>query len=287
MFYNALARKHKLDDDTSEADMESVVAVHNHMNEQTWEQILRYERTVLLGRSDPPEAETTASSSTKLLKFHGRPQDLSPKAALKHYLCGHPLPFDRHDWFIERSNGQVVRYVLDYYAGIDHSLHVDVRPALDGPISLYERAVVLPLARLRDTTDFIPLPLFPNDVLKAQYDESKHIWQNLIHGGGTTVAGGSTAAAVSSSLPTITVADLLKNDCRAVAASVSACTDEADCQRASIDLTLCLGKRLCLAEYADLQRSAANSTTDGFGDDNVSIETTLRRLQACVDQQPK
>jgi cytochrome c heme-lyase len=277
MFYNALARKNKLDDDTNEADMESVVAVHNHMNEQTWEQILRYERTVL-----GPE---TAAATPKLLKFHGRPQDLSPKAAMKHYLCGHPLPFDRHDWFIERHNGQVVRYVLDYYAGIDHSLHVDVRPALDGPISLYERAIVVPLARLRHTTDFIPLPLFPNDVLKAQYDESKHIWQNLIHGGGT---GGTAASTSSSSLPTITVADLLKNDCRAVAAAVSACTDEADCQRASIDLTLCLGKRLCQAEYADLQRSASNSsTTDGFGDDNVSIETTLRRLQACVDQQPK
>jgi cytochrome c heme-lyase len=282
MFYNALARKNKLDDETSEEDMASVVAVHNHMNEQTWVQILQYERT-LQGRGphqNEEESSTTTPPPPKLLKFQGRPQDLSPKAALKHYVCGHPLPFDRHDWYIERHDGAIVRYVLDYYAGADHSLHVDVRPALDNPRALYDRTLSMPLAQWRHATDFTPLPLFPNDVLKAQYDESKDIWQNIIHGGGSGSAG---TAAPTPNPTTTTVANLLQTECRAAAAAVSACNDESACQKTAIDLTLCLGQRLCPTEYTALQRSTT-TTTDN--DDDDGIPAALQRLQACVDQQP-
>ena len=50
--------------------------------------------------------------------------------------CRYELPFDRHDWVIER-NGQDIRYVIDYYDGgaVDPKTHeftmLDVRPALD------------------------------------------------------------------------------------------------------------------------------------------------------------
>ena len=27
----------------------------------------------------------------------------------------HPLPFDRHDWIVQRPDGSEVRYVIDYY----------------------------------------------------------------------------------------------------------------------------------------------------------------------------
>ncbi|EJK67851.1 hypothetical protein THAOC_11053, partial [Thalassiosira oceanica] len=63
------------------------------------------------GRRRPP--------GPSLTKFMGRPTDLSPKAAVKHYLLGHPLPFDRHDWTVTRTNpdgsSTDVRYVIDYY----------------------------------------------------------------------------------------------------------------------------------------------------------------------------
>jgi Cytochrome c/c1 heme lyase len=278
MFYNALARKNKLDDETKEQDMESVVEVHNHMNEQTWVQILQYEHT-LQGPHQQNQNEVESSTTPtpplpKLLKFQGRPADLSPKAALKH-------------WYIERHDGAIVRYVLDYYAGVDHSLHVDVRPALDTPRSLYERALSMPLAQWRRATDFTPLPLFPNDVLKAQYDESKDIWQNIIQGGsrsGSATAGGTAAQTPMPTTTTVTnVANLLQTECRAAAAAISACTDveSAACQKAAIDLTLCLGQRLCPTEYTALQRSTTATTTDDDG-----IAAALQRLQTCVDQQP-
>jgi cytochrome c heme-lyase len=38
MFWNALVRKQKVDG-ASEEDMETVVAIHNNMNENTWKQV--------------------------------------------------------------------------------------------------------------------------------------------------------------------------------------------------------------------------------------------------------
>lgn len=48
---------------------------------------------------------------------------------------GYKLPFDRHDWVVDRC-GRQVRYVIDFYAGPptpsgSPSMHMDVRPALD------------------------------------------------------------------------------------------------------------------------------------------------------------
>jgi hypothetical protein len=45
------------------------------------------------------------------------------------------LPFDRHDWIVDRD-GQEVRYVIDFYSGQPEpgrplSIYLDVRPALD------------------------------------------------------------------------------------------------------------------------------------------------------------
>ena len=62
MFYNALARKQKLGS-TQEADIESVVALHNNMNERTWNKVLEWEE-VLCGNEEKP----------KLLEIHGTTQ---------------------------------------------------------------------------------------------------------------------------------------------------------------------------------------------------------------------
>jgi cytochrome c heme-lyase len=52
------------------------------------------------------------------------------------------MPFDRHDWIIDRC-GQEVRYVIDYYHG-QHLpgtavFHVDARPAIDNLSGLWDR----------------------------------------------------------------------------------------------------------------------------------------------------
>ncbi|VDQ12274.1 unnamed protein product, partial [Trichobilharzia regenti] len=56
------------------------------------------------------------------------------------------LPFDRHDWVVDRC-GKEVRYVIDYYDGgsVDETYQfaiLDVRPALDSFSALWDRTRV-------------------------------------------------------------------------------------------------------------------------------------------------
>lgn len=58
-------------------------------------------------------------------------------------------PFDRHDWYVERKDGETtkeVRYVIDYYEAPDDEegepvFFLDVRPAVDSPTLALERAM--------------------------------------------------------------------------------------------------------------------------------------------------
>ena len=132
MFYNALVRKGKADD-VEETDVDSVVSVHNVMNEETWEIVRRWERL--------HEGETRGEEP-KLVRFRGRPDDMSPLAWARYALSG-GKPFDRHDWWIERGNKEV-RYVVDYYfredkAGTSEQFELVVRPALDSATSALDR----------------------------------------------------------------------------------------------------------------------------------------------------
>lgn len=56
---------------------------------------------------------------------------------------GFGLPFDRHDWVVDRC-GQEVRYVIDFYnggapPGAPPAFFLDVRPALDSFGAAYDR----------------------------------------------------------------------------------------------------------------------------------------------------
>lgn len=72
MFWNALVRKGKAEG-AKEEDMEVVVAIHNNMNENTWRQVLEWER---LHQPD-------GAPAPRLSRFMGKPDDLSPKALFK------------------------------------------------------------------------------------------------------------------------------------------------------------------------------------------------------------
>ena len=104
MFWNSLVRKGKVEG-AKEEDMETVVAVHNNMNEKTWDEVMKWEELKSNGAYIGGEA--------KLLRFMGKPFDLSPKARLK-MIFGHPAPFDRHDWWIDQG-GRINRYIIDYF----------------------------------------------------------------------------------------------------------------------------------------------------------------------------
>lgn len=63
--------------------------------------------------------------------------------------CRYTKPFDRHDWIVERPDGQEVRYVIDFYGGGARSadptkpqpvsIYLDVRPAVDSVSAIVAR----------------------------------------------------------------------------------------------------------------------------------------------------
>jgi len=118
-------------------DVHIILAIHNAVNEQGWNQLLEWEKAY---------SPTPSPNPPKLKRFMGRPQDLSPKAALLWITGQANRPFDRHDWVVERENGEEVRYVIDFYTGQTDpkdpkpvSMHLDVRPALDSGDALKMR----------------------------------------------------------------------------------------------------------------------------------------------------
>lgn len=284
MFYNALSRKGKLGD-TKEEDMESVVAVHNNMNEKTWNRVVEWEKVL-----DP-------DSTPKLLKFMGRPTDLSPKAYLKHYLLGHPLPYDRHDWTILRTDGSTVRYVIDYYHDEtraqetpesalpnpkDHaatpSLLVDVRPAVDTPTLVWNRAVTMPYAQQIDkSTDYEFLPMAPTTDLKSQVQESLEVWSKIQASAlekqqRQDMANSITeddAKALAKSF-----SQILK-DCQAATQKMERCKTDEEQQQASLDLTICMSKLVCPDQHKALI-TAVNS------DNEDMVEAALDNVSSCV-----
>ncbi|TBU30701.1 cytochrome c and c1 heme-lyase [Dichomitus squalens] len=137
-FYNALVRKGW---ETPEEHVETMVQIHNFLNEQAWQEILKWER-----KENPVAVE-----QPQLARFKGRPGELSPKARFWLF-AGWLLPsrfnteppFDRHDWIVRRPGGEEVRYVIDYYSAPPEPdgspvFSLDVRPALDSVGSIKQR----------------------------------------------------------------------------------------------------------------------------------------------------
>lgn len=174
--YNAMLRKGYTD--TPAEHVESMVAVHNFLNEGAWEEIRGWEGRFSSGLAEAwkycvkgeegyerharlealkvrgREAELL-THEPELIRFEGRPGDMTPKARMLNFMAkvwpeqfpDNP-PFDRHDWFVRRKPKQggekEVRYVIDYYSGPPEPtgepvFYLDVRPAVDGPVSAAER----------------------------------------------------------------------------------------------------------------------------------------------------
>lgn len=128
-FYNAMKRKNF---QPSEDDMPVIVSVHNAINERAWRNILDWEKKY---------KDTCAEQ--KLIRFEGKSEEYSPRARILNWVFGATLPFDRHDWIVDRC-GTEVRYVLDFYSGRNDgkslmSVHIDVRPALDSFGATFDR----------------------------------------------------------------------------------------------------------------------------------------------------
>ena len=131
-FYNAMRRKGWQGVD--ERTIPAVVRIHNAVNERGWMEVKQWER------------ELHGCNNPRLVRFLGRPNDLSPRAWAHTYILGN-RPFDRHDWFVDRGDGQEPRrYVIDFYSDEKETegnggpkMYLDVRPALDSPEAAADR----------------------------------------------------------------------------------------------------------------------------------------------------
>jgi cytochrome c heme-lyase len=115
--FNAMKRKGW--EGVEEESIPSFIQIHNSVNERSWKLLRDWE-----------------SDDVQLVRFQGRPKDLTPKAWIWSRLLFQQEPFDRHDWFIDNGIEHEKRYVLDFYMNEDTKsglprVDVDVRPAMD------------------------------------------------------------------------------------------------------------------------------------------------------------
>ncbi|KAI9496266.1 cytochrome c/c1 heme-lyase [Zychaea mexicana] len=78
MFFNAMRRKNW---NPEERDMSVVVPIHNAVNEMAWMKILEWEKM-----------HQTECNQPKLVKFQGRPKEITPKARLWSWFGGYQDP---------------------------------------------------------------------------------------------------------------------------------------------------------------------------------------------------
>lgn len=260
MFWNAIVRKNKVDG-AREQDMDIVVAIHNNMNEVTWRQVLAWEEL---------RPVTDIDKVPKLLRFVGRPNDLSPKAYMK-TLLGHPYPFDRHDWYIDRG-GKEVRYVIDYYhdesavskdkkpkglmdAHSMQSIQVDVRPALDSIEALWDRFFTMPYTTFSGKSmkyNYSPPPFFaPKRMIQAEEQrllDMTKTWETII------------------------------NNCVKEKERLSKCTSESDCGAASVALQRCTAKVVCPTIAKEFDDCVSSKESD-----NKRISASFLAMEKCLE----
>lgn len=124
-FFQAMKRKQW---EPEAQDMKTVVPLHNMVNEVAWNYIKYWEH----GQGGEK------CGGIKLTSFKGNAHKLTPRAFIGHYLFGRDLPFDRHDWTIDRC-GKRVDYVIDFYTKMpgkdsqttEPTFYLDVRPKLN------------------------------------------------------------------------------------------------------------------------------------------------------------
>lgn len=260
MFWNALVRKGKTEG-AAEDDMDAIISIHNNMNEATWEQILFWEKF---------HPKDGLGKEPKLLRFQGKPSTLSPKAQLK-VLFGHPEPFDRHDWIVDRG-GDEVRYIIDYYhdeSGVQHdqlpshlkdmkamkSIKVDVRPALDSFEAVVDRVIRIPFLELTNKIDkskYSPLPFFPaGDMLHAEKNKVDRIKKNWT---------------------------VIKSTCEQNKISLANCSSDSECIQANIALQKCMASVVCPSIVEDFNR-----VSNARAVDDAQLGQAYNRIVKCID----
>lgn len=142
-FFSAVLRKSATTTSPEElaSSISSIIPIHNAVNERAWHLIKQWEGDTSKKCGGP-----------KLLSFQGLGAGaLSPRARWNTF-WGAREPFDRHDWIVERCNGEQVEYVIDFYQGKERegvdprraaqelNFYLDVRPKLNSAEGIKMRA---------------------------------------------------------------------------------------------------------------------------------------------------
>jgi hypothetical protein len=204
-----------------------------------------------------------------------------------------------------RDDGTTVRYVIDYYydetrareteeSGMpsphDHdatpSLLVDVRPALDGPAQLYARAVQMPYKMWTKQSEYEPLPLRGTPEMTQQVHESIEVWKAIQRSRREQVEAETAPTSAPEADAVLIVSDeramqiandfaRAMRDCTKQRRAVENSASDEEGSRASMDLTMCMGERLCPVQHKSLVKTLS-------GDDDAKIEAALETLTECV-----
>ena len=137
-------------EDLNPTIMENIIKIHNTNNERVWKEILKWEAM-----------HHKECLTPSLERFNGNAKKISPRARIRNWL-GYELPFDRHDWYVNRC-GKTIHYIIDFYdvekqaKGADQSSSnkdeevkpkevflsaIDARPALDSMSALWDRTLI-------------------------------------------------------------------------------------------------------------------------------------------------
>ncbi|CEG43813.1 cytochrome c c1 heme [Plasmopara halstedii] len=259
MFFNALKRKGK-GEDVHEGDVKAIVSIHNNMNERAWAQVEHYEKVC------HPELK-----NSKLLKFCGRPDEMTPIAWMKSIL-GFGKPFDRHDWIILRSDNTQVRYVIDYYFDDKKSAEDEV-PELHSEdkvrsISMYARPAVDSVGALIDRLKF-PFTTYLNG-LKGPNLAARSALVESIHEGKNDVES-FTVEEIQQTFAKI------KESCKSCMQEVRTCGNEIQCSQAALALQLCMGRIICPPQAAAFTKALE------IGDETV-VEAAFDAMNSNLEQ---
>ena len=148
--FNAMKRKGW--DGIEEESIPSFLQIHNFVNERSWRLLCEWENEYKGNGNGGRGSDVNADNEIKLVRFEGRPTDMTPKAFFLSTFGLQPKPFDRHDWYIDNGTDHSKRYVLDFYMRGDENdgkdgrsggmlprVDIDVRPALDTPQAFIQR----------------------------------------------------------------------------------------------------------------------------------------------------
>jgi len=207
------------------------------------------------------------------------------------------------------------------------SLLVDVRPAFDGIGSAVERAA-MPLRRAAGTSSFVPLPMMPDAALKEQVAESVEVWRGIQEGNKSApplarekIREEAEPAPASRSSPTGEAdartetqgrdgaggppkisraeADALSKELRRISETCGeammaqrGCDGEAECEQATVGLTMCLASILCPAQHAAvveaLDRGEKEALVDhAFGEVTACVNAVNGRAESAVRLHPE